>query len=149
MCGLYFSLSFTNCSALFPSETFWSTTKFGSKVANLYFWKEKKISEGKDNLALFSIIQLGTNWFRCNWTEYTNGQGLTWLIGAHLKKMCLCIENPLVQGRGSQPFSNHDPTFRHTQPAIFRCAEESFVLPALRKICSQNPTVRHRGCHGN
>lgn len=50
---------------------------------------------------------------------------------------------------GSQPFSNDDPTFRHTQAALFRCAEESFVLLALLKSCSQNPRVRHRGCHGN
>lgn len=64
--------------------------------------------------------------------------------------MCLSVLKTFqCKVGGSQPFSNHDPTFRHTQAAGFRCAEASFVLPALRKTCSQNPTGRHRGCHGN
>ena len=64
--------------------------------------------------------------------------------------MCLSVLKTFQCKVGGSPsFSNHDPTFRHTQAALFRCAEESFVLPASPKICSQNPTVRHRGCHGN
>lgn len=82
----------------------------------------------------FAFTQLGTNWFRCNWTEYTNELGLTWLIGAHLKKnVSQCIENLLVQGRGFSAFFKPWPYIQAHSTSRLQMCRRIFCSPCSSK----------------
>lgn len=95
--------------------------------------RRKSVSEMTTSHCL-AFTLLGTNWFRCNWTEYTNELGLTWLIGAHLKKnVSQCIENLLVQGRGFSAFFKPWPYIQAHSTSRLQMCRRIFCSPCSSK----------------